>query len=320
MSRASRILAAAALAVAALGVHAVDVQPASAASTCDGVWVVVDGSVLGASATVRCAPGDPSSGFEALTGAGHQYSFVPTQPGLVCIIDGRPATCNGAPSDAYWSYWYARAGGAWTYSQRGAGARDPQSGTVEGWAFGAGDPPSVAPPAPPPESKPDPEPEPDPEPPPEAQPDPDPQPRSSTSASAGGGEGGVDGGAGGEDDKSAAADPDGAGVADQPSDDASPADRAPDPEHPPRQTLEPGDPRLPVLAAGRAPRPREPAAVSGDAAAVAAPELDDVEVAASDRPPASGLLRSLAGVVLIAAVVAGAVVQRRRRLRAGAGG
>jgi hypothetical protein len=317
MSRASRTLAAAALAVVALGVHTVGVQPASATTACDGVWVVVDGSVLGASATVRCAPGDPSSGLEALTGAGHQYSFVPTQPGLVCIIDGRPATCNGAQSDAYWSYWYADAGGAWTYSQRGAGARDPQPGTVEGWAFGAGDPPSTAPPAPPPEPEPEPEHEPDPEPPPEAQPDPDPEPRSSTAGSTGTRGGDADGRVGGDHDGSAAADPDGAAAADEPTTEASPADRDPDPKQPPRQALEPGDPRLPVLAAR--PTPQSQAAVSRDAPAVAAPDLDDVEVAAADRPSASGLLRSSAGVVLIVAVVGGAGLQRRRRLRAGTG-
>ncbi|MBW3658467.1 MAG: hypothetical protein KY457_07500 [Actinobacteria bacterium] len=130
--------------------------PARAQDACDGVGVVVDATALGGSVTSRCAPGDPSSGLEALQGAGHSYTFVPRQPGLVCTIDARPDPCNGAPQDAYWSYWHAPAGGEWTYSTRGAGNRDPEPGTVEGWAFGAGDPPRQPPPAAEPEPDPPP--------------------------------------------------------------------------------------------------------------------------------------------------------------------
>jgi hypothetical protein len=119
----------------------------AAADSCDGVWVVVDASELGAGVTTRCAPGDPSSGLRALEAAGHSYTFVPRQPGMVCTIDRRPDPCNGAPTNAYWSYWHAQAGGSWTYSSTGAGSRKPEPGTVEGWAFGAGAPPSVPPPA-----------------------------------------------------------------------------------------------------------------------------------------------------------------------------
>jgi hypothetical protein len=113
---------------------------------CDGVQVVVDAAALGGAVTTRCA-GTPSSGLDALTRAGHTYAFVPRVPGMVCTIDDRPDPCNGAPSDAYWSYWHAEAGGSWTYSTRGAGSRTPPPGTVEGWAFGAGDPPRIPPPA-----------------------------------------------------------------------------------------------------------------------------------------------------------------------------
>lgn len=142
--RASAWLLAAYLALA-VGVAATD-APARAQDRCDGVWVVVDATALGAGVTTRCAPGDPATGLEALQGAGHSYTFVPRQPGLVCTIDARPDPCNGAPQDAYWSYWHAPAGGAWTYATRGAGNRDPEPGTAEGWAFGAGDPPRQAPP------------------------------------------------------------------------------------------------------------------------------------------------------------------------------
>lgn len=121
----------------------------AAADACDGVWVVVDASELGAGVQTRCAPGDPSSGLDALEGAGFTYTFVPRYDGMVCTIDGRPDPCNGAPPSAYWSYWNAEPGGAWRYSSTGAGSRDPAPGDVEGWAFGAGDPPSQPPPAPP---------------------------------------------------------------------------------------------------------------------------------------------------------------------------
>ncbi|MFP4636718.1 MAG: hypothetical protein ACLFRD_12715, partial [Nitriliruptoraceae bacterium] len=87
-------------------------------------------------------------GLAALSAAGHEYSFVPRIPGMVCTIDGRPDPCNGAPEDAYWSYWRALEGGSWSYASRGAGEQDPKPGDVEGWAFGAGDPPGTAPPAP----------------------------------------------------------------------------------------------------------------------------------------------------------------------------
>src|SRR5262249_17728721 len=117
-----------------------------------GVTMVVDFRSLGGGALVRCAPGDPASGLGALSGAGFSYSFVPRQPGLVCQINGKPDPCNGAPTNAYWSYWHAKPGGSWIYSSLGAGSYDPVPGSVEGWSFGAGQPPGIAPPdaAPPP--------------------------------------------------------------------------------------------------------------------------------------------------------------------------
>jgi hypothetical protein len=120
--------------------------PAHAEQRCDGVWVVVDATALGGPLTTRCAEGDPSTGLAALEAAGHRYAFVPRVPGMVCTIDQRPDPCNGAPADAYWSYWHAEEGGSWTYASRGAGDRNPEPGTVEGWAFGAGGQPGTSPP------------------------------------------------------------------------------------------------------------------------------------------------------------------------------
>jgi hypothetical protein len=122
------------------------------------VTVVVDFGALGGGVQTGCAAGDPGSGLAALSAAGHGYTFVPRQPGLVCQIDARPNPCNGAPTSAYWSYWHASRGGSWSFSTLGAGGYDPGPGTVEGWAFGAGRRPAIAPPAapapPPPAPKP----------------------------------------------------------------------------------------------------------------------------------------------------------------------
>jgi hypothetical protein len=152
------------------------VTPPASADSCDGVWVVVDARDAGGTITTRCAPGDPSTGLDALALAGHQVTDVPRIRGMVCTIDARPDPCNGAPADAYWSYWYTEAGGSWIYATAGAGTRDPAPGSVEGWRFGDGTaPPGITPPAsaapvPPPEPTPTPTPpEPDP-------PSPDPAP------------------------------------------------------------------------------------------------------------------------------------------------
>jgi hypothetical protein len=162
--------------------------PAEAAQRCDGVWVVVDASVLDGPVTSRCAPGSPRDGLAALEAAGHRYSSVPRFPGMVCTIDGRPDPCNGAPTEAYWSYWHADPGGTWRYSNRGAGAHRSDPGTVEGWAFGAGQPPRTAPPSNPPEAEPSPsptpttEPTPSPSPSPTARPQADPTPTATDGA------------------------------------------------------------------------------------------------------------------------------------------
>lgn len=126
--------------------------PAAAAACAEGagVTVVVDFASLGGGTDTDCAAGDPSSGLEALRAAGHEPTRAAQQPGyFVCRIDGKPAgdPCQRtSPADAYWSYWYAEPGGSWTFSDTGAADRDPAPGTVEGWAFGAGDPPSSPPP------------------------------------------------------------------------------------------------------------------------------------------------------------------------------
>jgi hypothetical protein len=146
---------AALLAVVAGAVLAAPAAPSQAAPTqasdCSGVTVVVDFASLGGGDKTRCAPGDPDSGVAALRGAGFEPTRAAQESGyFVCRIDGKPANdpCQRAsPEDAYWSYWRAKPGGTWTFSNEGAGTSDPEPGDVEGWAFGAGDPPSTPPPA-----------------------------------------------------------------------------------------------------------------------------------------------------------------------------
>lgn len=138
-----------ALAGAALAVPAAPAT-AAACSQDSGVTVIVDFASLGGGQPTRCAPGDPSNGIAALRGAGFTPTRAAQEPGyFVCRINGKPANdpCQRtSPADAYWSYWHARPGGSWTYGNIGGSDYDPAPGTVDGWAFGAGKPPSTPPP------------------------------------------------------------------------------------------------------------------------------------------------------------------------------
>jgi hypothetical protein len=128
------------------GVAAAPAAHAAGCTTSNGVTVVVDFGSLGGGIQVGCASGGQSSGLGALSAAGFPYTFVPRQPGLVCQIASLPSPCNGAPTNAYWAYWHAQPGGTWSYSTLGAGSYTPPAGSVEGWAFGAGAQPGIAPP------------------------------------------------------------------------------------------------------------------------------------------------------------------------------
>jgi hypothetical protein len=138
------------VAIAATGAGALSLAPTVLAASCSdagGVTVVVEyGAPLGTS--IRCATGNPATGLDALNRAGHGYTFVPRQPGFVCTIDAKPDPCNNAPADAYWSYWHAKPGGSWSYGTTGAGSYRPIAGTIDGWSFGNGKPPSTRPPMP----------------------------------------------------------------------------------------------------------------------------------------------------------------------------
>jgi hypothetical protein len=147
-------LRAAVLTVLAGAAVAVPAAPAAAAACSQGagVTVVVEFASLGGGTQTDCASGNPSSGLAALRGTGHTPTRAAQEPGyFLCRIDGKPANdpCQRtSPSNAYWSYWHAKPGGTWTYSELGPADYDPAPGTVEGWAFGAGKPPSSPPPRP----------------------------------------------------------------------------------------------------------------------------------------------------------------------------
>lgn len=125
-------------------IESASVAASGACAGASGVTVVVDFGTTGGGVQTRCAREPVSSGFEALKKAGFTYAGTARFPGLLCRIDGKPSpeqdACDNAPSSTfYWAYWTAPApGGSWTYSDMGAGNRDPAPGSVEGWAFSDG--------------------------------------------------------------------------------------------------------------------------------------------------------------------------------------
>ncbi|WP_374536649.1 hypothetical protein [Micromonospora aurantiaca (nom. illeg.)] len=140
--------------VAGVALTAVEPAPRAAhAAACagtSGVTVVVDFAALGGGVQVACAPGDPATGLAALQAAGFTVAGT-ARWGLafVCRINGKPTAAtepcvNTPPATAYWSYWHASSGGSWSYSTSGATGYNPAPGSVEGWSFGAGAPPSIA--------------------------------------------------------------------------------------------------------------------------------------------------------------------------------
>lgn len=101
-----------------------------------------DGSI-----TTRCVEFSENSisGLELL-----QRSNIPfiaaysAQGAAVCKIgnDGCPADdcfCQSPPD--YWSYWHLQ-NGVWVYAGNGSGSAMLQNGAIDGWAWGAGDPPA----------------------------------------------------------------------------------------------------------------------------------------------------------------------------------
>jgi hypothetical protein len=130
-----------------------------------GVTVVVDFTDLGGNVVVRCAPGEPGTGLDALAATG--FTFEGTQrwgTAFVCRLQGRPTAqeklpvkgdpdyqeqcVDTPPTAASWSYSHAENGGEWEYSTSSAKTHRAIEGGFEGWRFtlnGSGTEPSVAP-------------------------------------------------------------------------------------------------------------------------------------------------------------------------------
>lgn len=141
------VAAATAAVVAVAAAVAVAAPPADAAGgpcpDANGVTVVVDFGSFGGGVQVACAPGDPDSGYAALTAAGFLVEGAKRSAGFLCRINDRPVLdadpCEmPSPPWAYWSYWIADRGGSWCYSDAGMLGRNPVRGTVEGWSFVSG--------------------------------------------------------------------------------------------------------------------------------------------------------------------------------------
>ena len=107
----------------------------------NGVWVVVDmpDEPLAAGCAQR-----PSDGMDALHQIGVDVRQPPSQPGLVCELQGRPEdSCSHGGYDKstrqFWSYWHATSpSDRWTFSSKGAAQYHPVAGSVEGWRWGTG--------------------------------------------------------------------------------------------------------------------------------------------------------------------------------------
>jgi hypothetical protein len=117
------------------------------------VAVVVDFGDNGAGVSSVCVPASAHDNGATVLAARASMLGTP-QPrfnasGLLCAIDGVPATGCGEPVGkkyAYWSYWHGD--GGWSYSDVGPAASRVDASVVEGWrwnSMGAGNPTDPAP-------------------------------------------------------------------------------------------------------------------------------------------------------------------------------
>jgi hypothetical protein len=122
-----------------------------------GVTVVVDfrGGSGSSGVQVACDPnGAGKSGTQVMQEAGFTLSYVSSQPGFVCRINGWPNanrdSCQRTPpTNAYWGlFWSDGSPATWTYSNTGIGGVKVPAGGSIGWRFqngGSLDRPGAAP-------------------------------------------------------------------------------------------------------------------------------------------------------------------------------
>jgi len=127
--------------------------PANAAyCSGSGVNVVVDRGALGGGITKDCDSSGNRNAARAFEDTGHHLTYVASQPGFVCSVDGapQPVCPSTPPADAYWGLYWSDGTGGWKYASVGATSLTiPAGGSVAfSWQNGGGDPPGVAPASP----------------------------------------------------------------------------------------------------------------------------------------------------------------------------
>lgn len=126
-------------AVVAVGLVALVPSAASAAACTKGtgVTVVVDGNQLGGLSTT-CVPGGGSSATSAFSSAGVSLRYASRMPGFVCRVNNQPTSdpcVNTSPSTAYWSLWWSKGDGTWTYSSLGVQSLSIPKGGWVAWSW-----------------------------------------------------------------------------------------------------------------------------------------------------------------------------------------
>jgi len=141
-----RLLAAAALVAAAVGIGTPTPAFAAGCSSASGVTVVVDFNQLGGGVSSGCVAGGGGQKASALfPSAGQPLTYAQRQPGFVCRVSGVPAEdpcINTSPANAYWGLWWTDGtGGGWVYSSLGASSLTiPDGGYVAfSWDESGGD-------------------------------------------------------------------------------------------------------------------------------------------------------------------------------------
>jgi hypothetical protein len=138
MSATLRLLVALLLSAAlgAFGALALSAPAQAAGSSCSGsgIDVVVDYGSLGGGVAQGCAPGAGSqTGDKAFDAAGYPLQYVPSQPGFVCAVAGKPAQCKmpGA-GDPWWGvFWSDGTSGKWKTAMVGVNKlKVPADGSV----------------------------------------------------------------------------------------------------------------------------------------------------------------------------------------------
>jgi len=137
--------------------HAAGRTGACTGADANAVTIVIDYQGLGGGTATYCASNlaSGSTGLDALAAVGVPVTGTAKDgTGFVCRVNGRPGAgetitlpngeayqeqcVNSPPGTAYWSYWWAKAGGSWGYTSQGAATRQVVFGSYEGWSFALG--------------------------------------------------------------------------------------------------------------------------------------------------------------------------------------